>query len=55
MLILDGAGLQIPPNGQGVIYFGGSQQYEIIQTRDMYWRDGGWKDFIKEVNRNVLK
>ena len=42
-------------NGQGVIYFGGSQQYEIIQTRDMYWRDGGWKDFIKEVNRNVLK
>ena len=44
--------------GQGVIYFGGSQQYEIIQTKDMMWNSydiKGWQNYLEEIKRIELK
>lgn len=42
-------------NGQGIIYFGGSQQYEIVLPREADWRGKGWGKYLKEIERLELK
>ena len=44
-----------PQEENGVIYPGGNQQYEIICTKDMRWRDDGWEDYLQEISRKELK
>lgn len=42
-------------NGQGVIYFGGSQQYEIVLPKEAKWKEKGWGKYLKEIERVELK
>ncbi len=42
-------------NGQGIIYFGGSQQYEIVLPKEIDWRGEDWEKYLKEIERLELK
>ena len=42
-------------NGQGIIYLGGSQQYEIVLPKEANWWDSGWDDYLIELERLELK
>ena len=38
-----------------VLYKGGNQQYELIISNDMNWRNNGWTNYLKELERVELK